>query len=700
MLMSFLPAAGVRILKKRHEMDTEEQAHRLKRRCAARERLPAAPSQESIIMRATMFPRRTLLTLALGLSLNSAFLAVASNEKLDLPSLQKEVLQTIDRVRPAAVHITGRGSGFSGVIVSPQGHVLSAGHAVTPGASYRITLPDGRRIRGVGKGANSRVDCALIKISNPGANLPYAPMGDSSSLERNQPCIGLSYPGGQRAGVEPVARFGRVVRSVTRNGMLQSSVLMEPGDSGGPLFDLNGHVIGIHSRIGRSMNRNYEVPINVYRDFWNELNRESRFVESGPPRPILGVRCSIARSSKDRRTIEGLKIDMVGEETLASKIGIQTGDVLLQVYGSALKSKRDLRKALVAARDQGAETIQVDLMRADEAIKLAADFDIEREGAPEVPLPEEDYPTATKPPEFTEAVSLTQHLAELEAELDDACVEIISEFGNTGSRSIVGTRIRGTEWVVSKSSAVGQIPTILVDGESLPLSVLYRDPAVDLVLLKAPSVQEHGIEFGAGALEHSVGAFLLSPSHDSGGVVSIVGSPAFRSQQRYSRGYLGVVPKTYQKNKGALLSEVTRDGAAERAGLHAGDIITKLNDTIIRSQRDMRAFLFKVDPNSTISATLRRDDDELTKSITLDAPPEYSDHAADQMPKSSRRDGFREVFTHDADLKPDDCGGPLFDLDGSFVGLNIARNSRVRSYALPAEALCNFVEQASSKTSN
>ena len=647
-----------------------------------------------------MFARRSVLTVALGLSLNSAYHAVASNENLDLPSLQKEILQTIDRVRPAAVYITGRGSGFSGVIVSPQGHVLSAGHAVAPGASYRITLPDGRRFRGVGKGVNSRVDCALIKLSNPGDNLPYAPMGDSSSLARNQPCIGLSYPGGQRAGLEPVARFGRVVRSSTRNGMLQSTVLMEPGDSGGPLFDLNGYVIGIHSRIGHSMDRNFEVPVNVYRDFWNELNRESQFVESGPPRPLLGVRCSVARSSRDRRTIEGLRIDMVGEETLASKAGIQTGDVLLQVYGRVLKSREDLRKALVAARDEGAETIQLELMRADEAIKLTADFDVEREGAPEVPLPEEDYPAATGPPEFTGLTGLTQHLAELEAALDDACVEIISEFGKTGSRSIVGTRIRDTEWVVSKSSAIGQSPTTLVDGSSLPLSVLYRDPAVDLVLLKAPSVQEHGIELDVRSLDLSVGAFLLSPSHDSDGVVSIVGSPAFRSQQRYSRGYLGVVPTTYQNNQGALLSEVTRDGAAKRAGLLAGDIITKLNDTVIRSQRDMRAFLTKADPNSTITAVLRRDDEELTKSITLGAPPSYSNHAADQMPKSGRRDGFHEVFTHDADLKPDDCGGPLFDLDGSFVGLNIARNSRVRSYALPAETLCKFVEQASSQISN
>ena len=145
-----------------------------------------------------------LLLLVLVLPLGAG--AVSWGDDFDIAALQLDVRETIDRVRPAVVQINGRGSSFSGVIVSPDGHVLSAGHAVEPGARYRISLPDGRRLRGVGKGSNPRADAALIMISDPPADLPHVPMGDSTSLVANQPCIGLSYPGGQLADQEPVVR--------------------------------------------------------------------------------------------------------------------------------------------------------------------------------------------------------------------------------------------------------------------------------------------------------------------------------------------------------------------------------------------------------------------------------------------------------------------------------------------------------------
>ena len=118
--------------------------------------------------------------------------------EFDWQSLQQRVLKTIDQVRPAVVNISSRGSGFSGVIVSPDGHVLSAAHAVKPGTTYRITLPDGRKYTGIGKGSNSRTDSALIRITEPGDDLPHVPMGNSAKLVPNQPCLGLSYPGGQK----------------------------------------------------------------------------------------------------------------------------------------------------------------------------------------------------------------------------------------------------------------------------------------------------------------------------------------------------------------------------------------------------------------------------------------------------------------------------------------------------------------------
>ena len=96
-------------------------------------------------------------------------------------------------------------------------------------------------------------------------------MGDSSSLKTNQPCLSISHPGGYNRSRGAVIRFGYIVRPLTNgSGMVQSTALMEPGDSGGALFDLNGDIIAIHSRIGRSMDRNYDVPINKFREYWDD----------------------------------------------------------------------------------------------------------------------------------------------------------------------------------------------------------------------------------------------------------------------------------------------------------------------------------------------------------------------------------------------------------------------------------------------
>ena len=619
---------------------------------------------------------------------------VAAAEEFDIDLLQASILQTIERVHPAVVSITGGGTEFSGVIVSSDGHVLSAGHAVNPGATYRISLPDGRRFRGVGKGSNPRSDAALIRITEPGDDLPFAPMGDSSSLGANQPCLGLSFPGGQRAGREPVVRFGRVVRSSRGRGMLQSTALMEPGDSGGPLFDLNGYVIGIHSRIGTDMERNYEVPVDTFRRFWNELNREQTFTEAGIPTPRLGVQIARGRAGANVDEGPGLKVIAVVDDSLAARGGVQVDDVILSICDKDLKTLADLSAVLIAARDEGAETIQATLQRGEETLEIEMDFDVEREAAPEVALPEVDHPQVAAQG-FRELSLLARELADLEDRLDDACVAIRSTVGEK-QLSCVGTKVQGTAWIISKSSLVGSDPSISSASENAELSVVRRDPENDLVLLQAAEVHAAGVVLDDPAAELKPGLFVLTPAHDGDGLVSVIGSPAFVSAKFRSRGYLGVMPSTYEDDKGAIINEVAEDGAAIKAGVLAGDIIIKLNDTVIRTHSDMRNFLLQADPEAVITATLLRDQQELTKSIRLGAVPQSSEHAADQMAASVRRDGFREVVCHDADLKPENCGGPVFNLQGEFAGLNIARNSRVRSYTLPVPLLRTFLAETAS----
>ena len=613
-----------------------------------------------------------------------------AGDEFSFDKLQQNVSKTIDRVRPAVVRISGRGSMFSGVIVSSEGHVLSAAHAVQPGGRYTLTLPDGRRLRGIGKGVHARSDSALIKITNPGKDLPFAPMGDSSKLVTNQPCLGISFPGGQKAGSQPVIRFGRVVRSGRRrgrSGMFQSSALMEPGDSGGPLFDLNGCVIGIHSRIGTSMERNYEVPVNVYRDFWNELNQERSFENAGVPTPRLGVRCSTSRDG-------GLRIRSVVDNSVADKAGIKSDDTVLQLNGKDLQSIDDLRNVLIEARDEGLESIKLNIKRGDETLEVEAEFNVTREAAPEVALPEGDRPKVPAPKGFSELRSLPIQLKELESKLDDACVTVTSEFADEDSRSIVGVRILNTKWVVSKSTVVGEKPSFKIDGETFPLKVIRRESENDLVLLEAESVHSAGVKLPASLTEPNVGEFLLSPEANSAGRVSILSTPAFRSRKQMSRGYLGVFPSNFKDGSGAQLDQVVDSGAAKRAGLRVGDVITKLNETAIKDARDLRSFLTEELPNGVIEATIVRGEKELTKSIRLGSVDSGSNHAADRMDKSARRDGFSRVFSHDADLAPEECGGPLYDLAGRFVGLNIARNSRVRCYAVPASEIADLIQKA------
>ena len=605
--------------------------------------------------------------------------------EVDVPALQKKIYSTIEDVTPAVVSVSLAGrrqfGGFSGVIVSKDGHVLSAGHAVRPGGKYEVSLPDGRRFSARGKGSNGVADCALIQITDDFDDLPYVQMGESKTLVQNQPCLSISYPGGQRARLAPVVRFGHLVRDGGGTRMLQSTALMEPGDSGGPLFDLNGRVIGIHSRITEGMEQNFEVPIDTFKKFWNELNREKRFTHSGPSVPTFGFR------GTDTKT--GVTVGRVQADSLAEKHGIKTDDVIESVHGMETTSMRALRKAMVAARDDDAKEIIVKILR-EEQIELKIPFEFVDDRAPEVKLPEYEEKEFPKPTGMEQLANLPEGFSDLESELDDACVDIFSTRTEGGKQlSIIGTRIKATRLIISKNSMVGEKPTV----ESVELEVVARDEENDLVLLRAPDKNAVGVDID---LQDNValktGRFLITPDSDGAGLVSVVSSKSFASKMNKRSGFLGVQPADYKDKGGAVLRMVTDDDAAKRAGLKVGDIVTKLNETMITDQAEMRQFLKKVNPGSTVVATITRDDKELKKTIELG---EFtSSHSADRVAKSARRDGFTKVILHDADLKPADCGSPVFDLKGNFVGVNIARNSRVRSYLIPRTIVKKLVETA------
>ena len=610
-----------------------------------------------------------------------SLMGASSAQEFKVDPLQSKIYSTIEQVLPSVVAVSSGGSTFSGVIVSSEGHVLSAGHAINPGDSYRILMSDGRRLQAKGLGANGQHDCALLKIDNA-SGLPFAEMGDSSVLKTFQPCLSISHPGGYNRSRGPVIRFGHIVRPLTsRQGMVQSTALMEPGDSGGALFDLNGSVVAIHSRIGTSMDRNYEVPVNKFRKYWDDLNEQNSLAISRVPGlPKLGFQCENVEGS------DNVIVLSVAADGVTRKAGLQVKDIISSVNGTAIKSTSQLRKALVKARENAAAQITLVIQRDKQRMELNVPYVKAAKATKQQPATPLEARFQKPIPEL-EKFSL--QFSELESKLDDQCVAITSRSGKK-ALEIRGTLVADSNLVVSKSSRVGDEPTINVSGKSVPLKIVARDPSNDLILLRRPSKNQVGVRWNNKLnSKQSLGRFLITPDPNGNGLVSVWSSRAFPSRKRVSKGYLGVILSN-DDNQGAVLQEINR-GAAQDAGIQEGDVITKMNKTPIRGRSDLLKFLAKTDPNNLIQAKIRRGDQVLEKTITLGNPPVEGNHVAEKMDKSGRRDGFSKVISHDADLQPDECGGPLFDWQGNLIGLNIARNSRVRSYALTPSVVQNFI---------
>lgn len=168
----------------------------------------------------------------------------------DLLAIQKQVQKVLPKCMAATVTLQMGGSSGSGVVVNKEGLVLTAGHVSgKPGRAVKIILADGRELKGKALGMNGKTDSGLVQITDPPKDLPVIEY-DKSKEELpgiGQWCIAVGNPGGLDKDRGAVVRVGRII-SATKD-TLRTDCMLLGGDSGGPLFDFNGVVIGIHSRI-------------------------------------------------------------------------------------------------------------------------------------------------------------------------------------------------------------------------------------------------------------------------------------------------------------------------------------------------------------------------------------------------------------------------------------------------------------------
>ena len=200
----------------------------------------------------------------------------------ELRAMEKHTQKVLEKVIPAVVGIrVGNGQG-SGVIINEDGTILTAGHVSgKPFQIAEIVLSDGTKLKAKTLGQDKSIDSGMVKINEDDlkayekkikGKLPFLDMGKSSELAKGQWVIGVGHPGGFRPNRTPVVRVGRILHA--DSFVIRSDCTLVGGDSGGPLFDMQGRVIGIHSRIGGfAITENMHVPVDTFRTEWTKLVR-------------------------------------------------------------------------------------------------------------------------------------------------------------------------------------------------------------------------------------------------------------------------------------------------------------------------------------------------------------------------------------------------------------------------------------------
>jgi serine protease Do len=295
----------------------------------------------------------------------AAALAAQSPNAAQLRLIQTQLKRVIKQVLPATVGVEVRGAAGSGVIVNKEGLVLTAGHVVgQSGRRAWVELPDGRRLEGRTLGANHDIDAGMIKLDDPPLDLPFAPASDGPDLANGQWVVTIGQPGGIIEDRSPPVRFGRVL--FRGEGILCTDCKLVGGDSGGPLFNMQGEVVGIHSSIGPLVTHNFHVPTTAFRKSWHRLLAGevwggSHDDDNGPQ---LGVR---GRTEEERCVIS-----QVFPGLPAEKGGVKVGDVVVAVDGRPISTFEELKR-IVFFKEPGAK-LRLKIDRGGKILTITAEL--------------------------------------------------------------------------------------------------------------------------------------------------------------------------------------------------------------------------------------------------------------------------------------------------------------------------------------
>jgi len=339
-----------------------------------------------------MDPRRILLFIVIGLIAAYAWYRYDQNRGRRIPetftpatapklniedvkvlaALDAEYTKLVDAVVPSVVSITSSGrvalpptiedlllqrqrtarasSLGSGVIVSKEGHILTNFHVIQGGSEFRVQLTDGRNVPATLIGGDKATDIAILHVAEK--NLEPLPLGDSDQLRVGQQVFAIGNPYGLEESVSMgiVSAKGRRQSTDTGVEFIQHDAAVNQGNSGGPLLNLRGEVVGINSQIlsvtgGAWQGISFAIPSNTARRIMDSIIKRGRAL-----RPYLGVSTQMLHPALVRNfglpDTVGAMVTEVGANSPAAQAGLRPGDVVRSMGGKKIRDPLELRRTI------------------------------------------------------------------------------------------------------------------------------------------------------------------------------------------------------------------------------------------------------------------------------------------------------------------------------------------------------------------
>jgi len=291
---------------------------------------------------------------------------------------EEKTIKAVEKVSPSVVSVSTKrlmrydlfntfelkGAG-SGIIINPEGYVLTNNHVIEDAGTVDVYLNDGKKYEGTVVGTDPDTDIAIIKID--GHNFYSGEFGNSDDIKPGQMVIAIGNSLGLSGG--PTVTVG-VISAVRRNipskqgileNMIQTDAAINPGNSGGPLIDSDGRIIAINNAIiPYAQGIGFAIPINIAKDVANELIFYGRVTR--PWLGILGMDMNPTLASYyNLASDEGALIVRINEDSPAYHAGLQPGDIIVKIGQNPIKGMEDLRH-IIWQRKAG-EKVKIQILR-------------------------------------------------------------------------------------------------------------------------------------------------------------------------------------------------------------------------------------------------------------------------------------------------------------------------------------------------